>query len=567
MTGSLEVRPPTSAPGLPFNYLPAALGPLSGAGDGASRILYLLDDPANAQVTRSCPPPPVFCVLSNETLARPDEIGKRTQEFLGELRMEGLLTLLGPPVMLQEDLRRRAIELPEAELGPETGFRRALVVVDAGLAFWNQRFGEQAAPVRAIAFPGFSAQVPMLGPAEIKDYCQLAKLPDGDRLVLDKLRAEFPESHFGRWRDVQGFWHGTAVADLAENGRVALFGVELPRATVEDRSGDSLTAIMPLVLQSALVLTGSAGLADLPLDILLPYAFTGGPHDGSHPVAVMLANLLAAAKGRRRQVRLFLPAGNHRQDACHAVLPGGGAETVDWHLPPDDYSPNTVEVVIHGGTGQRVRLVLSAPTGQSAEVSLWPEEISLIALGGQVMGAVARSADRAGSARLRLALSPTAAAQVGPPVSPAGRWAIGVGSQHQVNLWILRDDRDLHDDGPWPRRGSRFAHPDYEERDEVGRWRLDDLPDAVVRRAGTSSVMATVPGEQVVEASELPPQAAPRPAHYSGLRADGQPTALAVVVDVVADPPGQPCLGNGTSQRFRMSGTSAAVALAVRDAP
>jgi hypothetical protein len=78
--------------------------------------------------------------------------------------------------------------------------------------------------------------------------------------------------------------------------------------------------------------------------------------------------------------------------------------------------------------------------------------------------------------------------------------------------------------------------------------------------------MATARGNQVVSASVLVPQGAPRPAHYSGLRADGQPTALTVPVDALAEPEGQPCLGNGTSQRFRMSGTSAAVALAARDA-
>ncbi len=560
---------------MPPNFLPAALATLRGDAQGRGRVVYLLQgddqrDPRERAVATS-----LFGVLSHETLARPDRLTERLNTFLGNSGL-GIETdsFLGPPTARRERLEGVPMQIPQARLEGGRQVRRAMVIVDSGIAFWHPRFGGNAlggTPLfQGVASLGFSPRLRLLGPQELASFRQLAALPDGDRVVIDRLRRAIPRSHFGRWRGLQDFWHGTAVADLAvdpaRGAEVALFGLELPQAVVEDRGGDSLTTIMPLVIHAALALTAGPQLRGLPLDIVLPYAFTGGPHDGSHPVAASISGLLASAQGSNREVRLLLAAGNHRQDACHAFLPAGGERAVDWHVPPDDYSPNTVQIIIPGGSGEEVMLDLIAPGGLRAELSLGPEEFSLLIFRDQIVGAVARSADRGGAARLRLTLAPTASDRRNAALASAGQWTLGIGKpDHSAQLWILRDDHDFRDHGPWPRRASRFVHPAYEEHDVVGQWQMGDHPGAVIRRAGTMSVMATVPGVRVVAAAELVPQAAPRPAPYSGLRADAQPTLPMVPVDHVIEAPGRPCFANGTRERFRMSGTSAATAIAARD--
>lgn len=553
---------------LPWNFLSEACAAMIAKGSRPARVLMSL--PVAGQTAR-------VAVIPAETLRDP----QATAEFILRLDApglsEGARLFLGPATGRAPSDGKAAAAGAEQVTGapwrtlPGRPFDRALVIIDAGIAFWNARFRDAKGPrFRGMRYLDFDA--PGLGLSEgldedgIASICALADT-HGNRAAVARLGVSFPASFFGPAAnpDPDGLWHGTAVADLAagasgtEAEGVALFGIELPRRAIADYSGETLSAMLATLLPAAIDMT--AGFAHVPLTIVMPLGFPAGPQDGSHPAAAAMRAALQGHAGR--DIRVVLPAGNHLQDRCRARLGTSGA-SVCWDLPPDDFSTNEVE--IFGSAGRPLRLGLASPgRGQVIDASLpLPRSFRHVRRDGVQVGLLMRFDDRDGRSRTRLSLWRTAATDGA--ASPSGRWTIVNGGTDALDLWLFRDDRDPVADRMRPHRPSRFWSAGYVPRDATGAPPLGDDPGATVLRSGTLSVLATaaLPGVDVVQADRRHGGGPVAKAAYSGSPGDGSDVAVSELVDDGWPGRGVAVAANGGQRRVRMSGTSAAAGLRAR---
>jgi hypothetical protein len=583
MNDDLAISDPVPVVGsfLPYNYLPAAFRQLVSPEDNINRIIFILTGSSEQPRARI-----QYHIVSAKTLSEPDALAK----FLSARGFSDndafRRCFLGPPTQLEETSPEDAptLAFDRIKLADPEEFEQVAVIIDIGIAFWNQRFraakGSRFRAMRYLDFGAFAAgQSPFegLGEADIDALCTLSDTPDGSAKVVAALGQQFPGSYFGRGGGAvpDTMWHGTATADLmaglapGTEDRTALFGIEVPMAVLRDADGDNLTTVLTLLIEAALEMT--ADLADKPLIIMMPWGFSAGPQDGTHPAAEAIQLALAARGGRK--VTLLLPAGNHLQDRCCAhLLPSDRPkrEEVVWHLPPDDFSQNTVEMLVTPSVPpapsgvQTVRI--SPPFGASFVVAIKEGHQAVIWRGGQIIGILLRFRDIASGPRLRLTFAPTGWRVPGRRPTPAGNWTLSFSRTDDVSIWVLRDDRDRMLDGPFPRRASFFDDLAYRERDALGDYVLTDDPGAVVVRSGTVSVLATTaaPRAVAVQANEQFITRAEAQAWYSGRRGDGAAIATTEIVDSERRGSGVLASANGTWQRERITGTSAGVALHAR---
>jgi hypothetical protein len=571
---------------LPYNYLPAALPAIARDGAASNRIVMTFRNPSSDPDGGEAAV--VYTAIAAERLADPEataEFLKGVQEIVGP-RVEPLPWFLGPPTDLGEERTvLRNLDRTILELGNQADYAAAVVVIDVGIAFWNPRFVDTNGPrFKAIRFLDFDLRVDSNGDpvpttldfAEIQAKC-LQAVAGGDehRKIVQDLRGRFPGSFYGSAAadDIDGLWHGTAMADLAAGHtgdppkRVALFGLELPTKMVQDYSGDSLAGSMLAVLDAALGMT--AAIRDTPVIILLPYAFSGGLQDGSHPAAEAIRTF----KNRHARVGLniVVSAGNLLQERLRARLPGtqesGAPLKLDWWEAPDDFSINTVETFIPNVAPMngRASLDIKAPTNESeTSTGLKQGQSREILRLGAVIGSIQRFKNVGDTARLRLSLMPSGHRRTNVP-APHGRWVLSNASTQPADLWILRDDRDPVFDREYPGRQSHFDHPIYRPTNKLGEPGLnDDLP-SPVRRSGTVSPMATASGVDAVQADEKLGNSVQKQAQYSGKPDGTVPLALHYLVDDGWTECGVPASANGSERRVRVSGTSAAAALHVRN--
>lgn len=280
--------------------------------------------------------------------------------------------------------------------------------------------------------------------------------------------------------------HGTAMLDLmAGGGSETLLGIELPSVSLTDTSGLAVMSLLPQALHAMMMLSpaGSAVVVNFSL------AFTGGPMDGSHPLARGLGEVLALWRAAGRNVTLTLPSGNHLQDRVHARLRSG--QSVDWVICPDDRTISVCEIL--GAKG----LVVTPPgcdpckvraPGRNKQYRLMKD--------GQEIARLAQGDDRPGV--LRLMLFPTAGG--GGPLSPAGIWRLEVSGAADASLWIQRDDTlsGFRPNG----RQSRFRDGAYRKFANTGRLKKSASDAGPVARDGTLSVLATAPGITLAEGAE-----------------------------------------------------------------
>ena len=581
--------PPHSVPDgdlefLPYNYLPAALPAIAGDSSAQSRIVMTFPKPvSDPDATDTAT---VYTAIDVDLLAKPDQTAafiKGVQDNIGSqfIRQPWFL---GPPTDLRHDPNTPLLTLDRTplELVNQADFVAAVVVIDVGIAFWNRRFIDSTGPrFRAIRFldfdaPTTSASSSTLDFEKIKDLCKQAEAAgDAHRQIVRELRGRFPGSFYGSTAadDLDGLWHGTAMADLAAghsgdpDTRVALFGLELPTKMVQDYSGDSLAFSLLAVLNAALGMT--SGLRNKPVTILLPYAFSGGPQDGTHPAAEVISNFLAFHG--RSDLNIVVSAGNLLQSRLRAQLPGtpanGAPLKLDWWEAPDDFSINTVEAFIRNvlPMNGRASLDIKAPPNETELSSGLVEGQSRDILRfGAVIGSIQRFKNIGNTARLRLSLMPSGRRGT-EVVAPHGRWILSTPSTQPANLWVLRDDRDPVFDQEYPHRQSHFDHQMYRPTNKLGEPGRDDDPGSPVRRSGTLSPLATAPGVDAVQADEKLGNSAQRQAEYSGKPDGPQPLALHYLVDDGWTECGVPAAANGSERLARVSGTSAAAALHVRN--
>lgn len=470
---------------------------------------------------------------------------------------------LGPPTRHLHDVTR------DFGAGPSTETGDALVVVDAGIAFWNSCFRNAGANrFRAIGYLGFEPRPDTQHPrdfavlqgSDLTALSTLAESGSGQRQLLDLLARSYPDSFWNPAPEPDGFWHGTAMASIvAARSAGPLYGVELPRGALSDSGGDTLEVILGAALRFALRLTEAHRSATT--RIVLGFGFPGGPQDGSRPGAAIIAKLIADQAAQGRKVEIYLPSGNHRQDRCHGQM---GRAGIDWVLPPEDSSINILEI-----TAAELReLWLRAPCGAQDRIALRPGQLGFLRDGD---GAVIGLAHRLMDGRLRLALGPTKQRQGEIRGIAAGHWRVGVAQgdaarDQGAEAWILRDDFDDRLPGGRTRRRSYFDDPAYRLRDSNDAPMLYDMDGAGcwLRRAGTGSVLASASGAQIVTARERI-GGRDLPASYSGLPMDGVDYARAVSLGARDQGRGIACKANGTAREFIMRGSSAAVAVAMAE--
>jgi hypothetical protein len=584
--------PPHSVPDgdleyLPYNYLPAALPAIAGDSTAQNRIVMTFPKPAsNPDKVGTAT---VYTAIDAKLLGRPDETAnflKGAQEILTGAGFIPQPWFLGPPTEMNQDQSiLRSLERTPIELGNPTDFAAVVVVIDVGIAFWNRRFVDSNGPrFQAIRFLDFDPNLdangvpvpPTLDFTEIEAKClQAAAGGDAYREIVQDLGSRFPGSFYGSAaaEDLDGLWHGTAMADLAAGHsgdpekRVALFGLELPTKMVQDYSGGSLTTSLLAVLEAALSMTSQ--ITETPVTILLPYAFSGGPQDRTHPAAEVIENFLAIHA--RAGLNIVVSAGNHLQSRLRAQLPGapesGAPLKLDWWEAPDDFSTNTVEAFIQNVAPMngRASLDIKAPPNELALSSgLIEGQSRNILRQGAVIGSIQRFKNVGDTARLRLSLMPSGRRGT-EVVAPHGRWVLSTPSTQRANLWVLRDDRDPVFDREYPHRQSHFDHQMYRPTNKLGEPGRDDDPGSPVMRSGTLSPLATAPGVDAVQADERLGNSAQRQAEYSGKPDGSQSLALHYLVDDGWIECGVPASANGSERRVRVSGTSSAAALHVRD--
>jgi hypothetical protein len=562
---------------LPYNYFPAALAALRGDPLARNRHLFVLPLGDNSQSGA------LSYVISAKRLSTPIA----TSDFITSLEPSidreraNQICFLGPETDLEETSQPRIMSFDVAEVNANAPIERVVVVIDNGIAFWNRRFRSNGTSrfteIRYLDFERTTPNVPLpvgrVTSTDIAALCSLSDGPLGQFEIMKALKRQFPRSFFGSnpSPDPDGLWHGTAIADIAapdDGGKTALFAVELPDASVRDWGGTTLQTVLPLALQTALAMTGA--LSHLPLIIVLPFAFTAGPHTGSHPIALSIASELSTARGQR-SVALVLPAGNHLQDQCCAQLqptwPEAAAKKVNWHLPPDDFSANTIEMIVENTALGPIRpkITVTLPNGKQASAELLQNKIATLKLGPHMIGQLVRAANFDGRARYRLVIEPTGWLEQNRRPAPFGDWSISIDTNQLAMLWVLRDERDTVADMATPRRTSFFTDPGYVERDASGAYLLTDPQTGPLRRSGTASVLTTAINPMTVQAQE---RFGSEPAHqawYSGRAQNGGNFDMSVLVDDGFKSRGLIAIGNGTDREFRISGTSAAAARAVRD--
>jgi hypothetical protein len=335
---------------------------------------------------------------------------------------------------------------------------------------------------------------------------------------------------------------------------------------------------LPVAVQMAIWMTSSLKRNDgsamkdnsPPLFIAAPFAFPAALHDGSHPAAKAITAYLAGATSAGRPVTLVLPAGNNLQDrGCACLLPAGGVAVerhIAWHIPPDDFSPNTAEILVDWRLNDAEPIVTLAPPGM-APIRI--DDLAgaapvITAADGTAVGRVVRRIEAGGKKRFRISLFPTGRRTMASNCAPFGEWTISVASLGEARLWILRDDTERYA-ATDPVAQSYFDDPDFRERNEVGDFILDDTQSGRLVRSGSASVLTTASGILSVQANERLEDGSQRSSTYSARRLNGSPFSRQVVVEDRRTFDGIEAVGNGSDRLFRVQGTSAAVGVVVRD--
>jgi hypothetical protein len=575
MTRTVTFAPPLGLgeePRLPWNYLPAALPAIVGDPAATGRLLIAVRHGLEMRETVS------YFAVGTDTLADPLRMTAFMATARGRVAGPDAKApishwFVGAPTSLPETGDPLTLPMKSNPANVPANATRAAVIIDGGIAFWNHSFriaGNEPL-FREIAYLDFDA--PMTGkPVDQRlEASEIAKLfelehKQGEHAVMHELGRRFPGSVFGpggtAWPD--RLWHGTAVADLVAGGAagdLALYGIELPMAVLSDHCGDALTAHLAVALEVALAMT--AALAGRPRVIVLPFGFVSGPQDGSHPAARAIAQVLAQAGPK---VKLVVPAGNHLQDRCTARIDAEEARPLVWRTAPDDFSPNVVQMVVEhaGGAAPPPVVTLTPPGGAPEAIPLQPGLHRPLTVDGHVVGSVQCTVDTPTRAQLRVALMGSGWGDASAVPAPAGDWQIAVQGHTVAHVHVLRDDRDRSADRARPRSPSSLHDAAYRETDLTGAHLLNDPGgEELVLRAWTASVLTTAPGVVAVAAQERR-TGEPAMAWYSGLPADGMQFDKAELVDDGGSLRGLDCAANGSGQRGRLSGTSAAAALFAR---
>lgn len=591
----VEIEPPNP---VPINLLPAGLPVIvPGLPDQLGNVSLFFRDNNNAIYFADFPP----LLRSDAPFA---ELGQTLQNFA---RAETLNQRVEVNFEATVHLGPQVSTLAAGALGDPLALRNAdlakgddveIGIIDAGITFWNPSFfDDNDEPITRFASYGAlkldeGAFVNMqLSKEEIKAFCSQ---PDATNREI--LRCKYPESVYGdkSRRPLympDGLAHGTAMTDLLVSTapkNTRLNGIELPVSVLRDLSGGQMSVVMDIAVRALIEQVIERRRKELPetqpekafrLVMLMAFAFTGGPLDGSSPILEELKKTLKHYNDLGYQFELVIPIGNHLQDQVHARLDKG--DSVGWRILPEDFSANTIEI-IHDA--RNPKLSLAQPGKDFVDVqfkqiddgsihSLYRVEIDEKPVGAMWTEAIGKN-----KRRTRITLAPTGCPRPEASTAPFGQWRIKSGEKG-MQIWVLRDETGFEADPSRPHRPSWLDDQDYRRRDDVGEPPRRDphpLPGRMrsrVFREGTASVLAASSGQNdgitVVTALEEDL----REAFYAGLLPGPQTGVKASRLsdqtgadfaherNPIGPFMGRAVLGNAGANRFRGLGTSMAAAI------
>lgn len=436
---------------------------------------------------------------------------------------------LGRPLDTQGFLRLEA--LPKAALqrrvkAPKTRALRAAAptvvmgVIDDGIAFANERFQKIVGAAT---------------PTSRVEYCLLMDLPvvhtksaidlllaqsGGDEEVLYRRAKLFDFVNASHNSAALRTAHGTHVMDLAcgfdpmdNRDDRPIVCVQLPIKVTADKDPGDLyvwaAMAIDFIVNRALQIAISRGVANLPVVINLSYGLLADPHDGTGLLEAFIDAKIKECKDDGFDLRVVLPAGNGYLSRTHgqaSLSAGRPTETFHWRVLPDDRTPSFLEIWMPDPlpTASRVTLTITSPTGASWTILELQSSTVYFGLPGPIYGEVTSSSwpvNNPTRTRFIIILHPTA--QPDPPIpqlAPAGIWQVqltrtdGLTSSPRslVHAWVRRDDQVYG----FPIRGrqSYLDHPDYTRFDHAGRdEEYDDPsnPPTLVKHESTLNSIAT----------------------------------------------------------------------------
>lgn len=394
--------------------------------------------------------------------------------------------------------------------------------------------------------------------------------------------------------------HGAAVAGLAAGFDPAdplaqdlpVIAVSLPGNSVASSAG----ALAPFYIQAGVVyivnrarklarqMRRAGRRGPVPLVINLSFGVTAGPRDGSSLIAQLQDLIAMNVSGLVDPVHFVLPMGNSRQDRLHGVIEVG--QSVNWSLPPDDPTPNVIEIRGPRQQAQNAEALLqlrvTMPDGAQAETAFTdPNSAALLLRNGKECGRAylqtpfiqrLQSGESYFSQCLTLVLARTRAPGNALRAAPSGLWSVEVidGPAGPLSIDVQRDEEVAHFN-----TGARQSHlrdPGYRRYGASGRELQDDPqpPQSILRRRGTTNVYATGDeqirvGSAVGRTGKVMPALPEIPtARYSSLLDDGSTGDILAEGDRSHLLPGILVAGSTSGQTAFMAGTSMSAAQVTR---
>ena len=582
---------------LPANYLPAALPALQRARPQTAQKGYRPGAEADLSLLATGDWGITVEPVAAEVIAEPALLLDALERFGGN--PDGTVIDIGPavdrPLHLLLDPHARAPDGgPSGDWPCFEDHRTVIGVVDTGIAFWNDVFAVEDRPAfEDVGGMVLEGEADGDSPLRWRGHDAVRRdgidAPSGirDRAARAAMGRALPRTAFGPRGDggpvlpASAPAHGTAMAALVQeglrraghDGPIPMLGLELPQRVLTDAAGSMLAATLDLAVCGLVERAREMGAARVV--VLAAFAFTG-PQDAPPAVLRRLKRAFDTYADAGIAVDLVMPVGNHLHDRIHAWVRDAasyGGPQLQWRLRPDDHSDNTIDAILPDTRPARIEILApgSAP-GTEAVADLEPGGLWTLRRDGEVVGAVWASelpgADaKDGRLRVRVSLAPTAQAAtagVRLPRATAGRWRIGFPRHESVEAWVLRDDAPFDDPRLAPRRQSWFDDPLYQASSAIGVPSIADRdrPRGPVRRNGTRSPLAHTPVHDATALWRSSAGGVGGPAIYAGLGAGGDSGGRAVVVDGPGPKGGIATVANGTPRRFRVSGTSAAAAIA-----
>lgn len=403
-------------------------------------------------------------------------------------------------------------------------------VIDDGIGFLNARFrravpGGTATRFHAVWLQSYAIIAPpapsgraRLGRVLTRGDID-AMLAQGPRLEEEaeyrRLNAALfpPSTHRAtdRWMG-----HGTAVLDLAAGADPGagqpeetwpLLAVQLAPEAVDDTSG---TRLAPMIVQGVRWCLRMARQisSTAPVVINISFATFAGPKNGTSALERMVARLTDRWEDKwGRPARVVLSFGNARRTRQAARLAVGAvAQTLDWRLPPDDFTPSFVE--LRADPGQDIgalSLTVTPPRGPAQVLTPLPPGTHVIvadAAGrriGRLYHVPARATGGGLVNRAHLVLAMCQTAEDGPrSTAPHGAVALSLSSALPLSL---RAEVQRDDTIPGYRlngRQSWLDHPLVEEWDDETMDYGAPGTGCPITRAGTHSAFASAASPRVL---------------------------------------------------------------------